>query len=198
MNKPEGYDDINISKNDKPTVGGHKCIVVKVTEGKSRAGKDQLEIWLDMAGDDAQAMLFSNQYMANTSETKKWPCRVWITDYNNAKSYGAANLKRFHTALEDSNANFFIPWGKAYESGLKGKRVGVVFGEEETEWNGRISTLVKPRYFRNIADVETAEIPDRKCLAKPEAPEFAPAAVTGEEGFMQVPDGLEDTGLPFR
>ena len=188
MNKPEGYDDININVGDKPTPGGHRCIVMKVIEGKSKAGKEQLEIWLDMAGDDSQPMLFSNSYMNNTSETKKWPCRVWITGYE-TEDYGKRNLKKFHTALEDSNANFFIQWGNAYAGSIKGKRIGCVFREEETEWEGRITTLIKPYYFRDVAKVLDEPVPEKKTLAKT-------VTATGNEDFMQV--GLDDEGLPFR
>lgn len=188
MNKPEGYDDISINTNGKLTVGGHKCIVVKVIEGKSKSGKEQLEIWLDTAGDDTQPSFYSNQYMNNTSETKKWPCRVWITGYE-TEDYGKRNLKKFHTALEDSNANFFIQWGNAYAASIKGKRIGCVFREEENEWEGRITTLIKPYYFRDVAKVLDEPVPEKKTLARP---------VTGTEEFMQVPDGLGDEGLPFR
>ena len=188
MNKPAGYDDININTNGKLTPGGHRCIVVKVTEGKSSTGKEQLEIWLDTAGDDTQPKFFSNQYMNNTSETKKWPCRFWITGYE-TDDFGKRNLKRFHSALEDSNANFFIQWGPAYASAIQGKRIGCVFREEENEWNGRISTLVKPYYFRNVMKVFDEPIPEKKTL---------PVTATGNEEFMQVSDDLGDEGLPFR
>lgn len=193
MNKPEGYDDIkvNFETRERLSLGGHRCIVMKVIEKKSSTGKEQLEIHLDTAPDDAQPMFFSNQFMQNGSGT--WPCRVWITGYEEKESYGQRQLKAFHTAVEDSNASFFIPWGPTYADSLKGKRVGVVFGEEENEWNGRISTLTKPRYFRGILDVEQAEIPKKKTI-RPETPEQPNVT---SEGFMQVQDGLEDEGLPF-
>lgn len=186
MNKPSGYDDININTGGRLAVGGHKCIVVKVIEGKSRAGKEQLEIWLDTAPDDAQPSFYSNQYMNNTSDTKKWPCRVWITAYE-TEDYGKKNLKKFHTALSDSNSNFAVPWGAGYESAVKGKRIGCVFREEENEWNGHISTLVKPYYFRDINKVLEEPIPEKKVLG------VTPPPATGEESFMQV----SDEGLPF-
>ena len=192
MNKPEGYDDIkvNFETRERLSLGGHRCIVMKVIEKKSSTGKEQLEIHLDTAPDDAQPMYFSNQFMSNGSGT--WPCRVWITGYETS-DFGKSQLKKFHTAIEDSNANFFIQWGPTYVDSLKGKRVGVVFGQEENEWNGRISTLTKPRYFRGILDVEKAEIPKKKTI-RPETPEQPNVT---SEGFMQVQDGLEDEGLPF-
>lgn len=190
MNKPEGYDDININSNGRLAPGGHRCIVIKVLEGKSSTGKEQLEIWLDMAGDDPQPSFFSNQYMNNTSETKKWPCRFWITGYE-TDDYGKRNLKKFHTALEDSNANFSISWGPAYASSIQGKRIGCVFREEENEWNGRISTLIKPYYFRNVMKIFDEPVPEKKTLAKT-------VTATGNEDFMQVSDDLGDEGLPFR
>lgn len=197
MNKPVGYDDININAPEKLTPGGHKGWVVKVIEKKSSGGKDQLEIWLDTAGDDVQPQFYSNQYMNNTSENKKWPCRFWITDPDNPEGFGARNLKRFVTAVEDSNANFTVSWGPAFADCLKGKRIGIVFGEEENEWNGRISTLIKPRYFCDITKVDEQDVPEKKTL-KPETAAFQPApGVNGQEGFLQVPDGLEDAGLPF-
>jgi hypothetical protein len=196
MNKPAGYDDVNIDITEKPTVGGHKCIIVKVIEQKSSTGKEQLEIWLDMAGDDSQPMLFSNQFMANTNENKKWPCRFWITSYE-TEDFGKRSLKRFVTAAEDSNASFFVQWGPVFADCLKGKRIGVVFGEEENDWNGRIFTLVKPRYFCGILKLDEQPIPEKKTL-KPETAAFKPAAgINGQEGFLQVPDGLGDEGLPF-
>ena len=197
MNKPSGYDDININMVEKATPGGHRCIVTKVIEGKSKAGKEQLEIWLDMAPDDSQPMLFTNQYMNNTADNKKWPCRFWITGYETDDN-GKRSLKKFHTALEDSNANFFIQWGTVYAESIKGRRVGVVFREEENEWQGRTITLVKPYYFRNILEVEKEPVPDKKLLPKKET--WAPASgVAGDEGFLQVPeDALDDEGLPFR
>lgn len=192
MNKPAGYDEAKATfgyEKERITPGGHRCVIVKVIEKKSSTGKEQLEIHLDTAADDSQPMLFSNQFAQNGSGA--WPCRFWITGYETEGSYGVRQLKAFHTAVEDSNGNFVIPWGAGYAAALKGKKVGVVFGQEENEWNGRISTLTKPRYFRNIEDVENAEIPQKKTLEK-EAP-----AATGSEDWLQVPDGVDDTGLPF-
>ncbi len=193
MNKPNGYDEAKAFdfERERLILGGHRCIIMKVIEKKSSTGKEQLEIHLDTAPDDAQPIFFSNQFMANGSGT--WPCRVWITGYETEGSYGQRQLKAFHTAVEDSNASFFIPWGPTYADSLKGKRVGVVFGEEENEWNGRISTLTKPRYFRSVLEVESANVPQKKTI-KPETPEKPNVTA---EGFMQVQDDLEDEGLPF-
>lgn len=198
MQKPSNYDDINISAGITP--GGHKCVIKKVEETKSQSGKDMLIVYFDTHKDDTQPGFYAERYMADQKANKDlvWKGRSWIVTEG---EYGPANLKRFCTAVEDSNPGFQVQWGNAFADCFKDKLVGVIFRMEEfTLTDGSTGASAKPFRFCDFNKALEAKVPERKNLPgnTPQPDLQQTWAQTAQEGFMTIPDNLDDIeGLPF-
>ena len=80
-------------------------------------------------------------------------------------------------------------WGEQFCNALKGKAVGGVFGEEEYIGNdSTVKTARKLFWFRGIDKVMDAEVPAKRTVDEPQA---------STDSFMNIPDNVEDEGLPF-
>ena len=72
-------------------------------------------------------------------------------------------LKSFITAYENSN-NCQFDWNKDWEQ-LKGKKIGIVFGQEEfISQDGTTKLATKLREFRSIGKIDNIKIPKVKLL----------------------------------
>ena len=161
MQKPNGFDQAAASLNYEPlTLGGHVCVIKGAEEAKSKTGKDMYKIALDITGNDPQAGYYQKKFDNDTRENRRWPCvsYVVITD---SEGNCTRNCASFVTSVEESNPGFSFPWDNA--AYLKGKRVGVVFGEEEYKNDkGEIKRATKPFWFRSADKVMDAPVPKLK------------------------------------
>lgn len=213
MQKPNNYENIQLGT--ALTAGKHRCVIKKAEETVSKTGLEMLIVYFDTAFDDMQPKYYENGYerrVKNNPDAEKW-CRKWvITD--STTDYGDKNLKKLNNAvllsngLVDENGDpdqAKIKWGDLYCEWLKDKRVGVIFGEEEyIRSDHQLGCSVKPSFFCSYPKEEELgkDAPARKTL-----PEEKPSlqqiyeqqsfAQTAQEGFMQIPDELNDEGLPF-
>lgn len=197
MNKPKGFDDIQLG--EVLNAGGHKCVITGVEETKSKSGKEMLIISFDTSEEDTQPGFYMNRFLADQkSETREavWRGKQYLVTEG---EYGPANLKRFTTAVEDSNPGFEVQWGKAFASCFKDKKVGIVFRiEEYNADNGELRTAVKPCRFCDYSKALEQAVPKRKELQQTQQPSLMEQFQSqAQEGFMQIPDGLNDEGLPF-
>ena len=100
--------------------------------------------------------------------------------------YGPSNLKRFITAVEDSNPGFSVTWGKQFASCLQDNKIGVVFREEEyTKEDHTVGMAVKPLRFCDYAKAADQAIPKRK-----EAPAPQPDLYTRYQQAQQQPQQM--------
>ena len=73
-------------------------------------------------------------------------------------------LKSFLTCVENSNTNYTYDWNKEVDQ-LKGKKIGIVFGQEEyTSQDGTTKLATKLNQFRSIDKVDNVQIPKVKML----------------------------------
>ncbi len=170
--------------------GGHECIIKAITLGKSKNGKEQFTVQFDTADTDLQPGFYMNRYL----ETKKWAGNYYLTAGND---YFISNVKKLCGAVEASNDGFIageftddkFEW---YFENFRDVKVGIVFREEEYEPSGGVPdkwpVAVKAYYFCDVRSATSEKVPAMKKLDKP--------PVSGQEGFMSIPDNLE--GLPFR
>ena len=189
MNKPNGYDEAQAYGDFKVLpAGGYKCLIKKVACEKTQAGKEYLKIAFDIA--DGEYKDFYKEKFANDTRDinqKKWS-GIW-TIFVEGYEAGTTNskLKGLITSVEKSN-NFTFDWNKANnEQDLVGKKVGIVFREEEfIGQDGQIHTSVKPCYAMNYDEVENAKVPNKKTL--------------GDQAFENNYNSADATGdddLPF-
>lgn len=199
MQKPNGYDEAQTSGEFIPVdLGGHYAVIKQVAERQSSTGKDMVVVLFDFCQPDKQVDYFQNRFNSDDREEKKWPFAgtkyIMVADFDNP-SKTSKNFKTFCTCVERSN-NFQIAWGGSnWAQQFKGKKIGVVYGEEENEYDGKISMRRLPKWFCNIDKVATAAVPAPKYING-----VGPAATTTVSSnindFVNVPDNGADE-IPF-
>lgn len=190
------YDNVRVDV-ERLKAGGHKCIIKQVLEGRSQTGNDMLTISYDTTEEDSQPKFFTEDYLGQSGTAKKWHGNHYITQGND---YFLKNLKQFVGAAEASNEGFegLDKDGVVKTDDFKGKKIGIVFREEEYLANtGRKGTSVKSFYFCNYADAEDKPVPEKRTLPEQTRAFASPDPAAASEGFMAVADNLEDEGLPF-
>ena len=198
MKKPEGYDDVQASGEFTPVeLGGHHAIIKQVTERQSEKGKDMIVVVFDFAKNDKQPDYFMAAFEADTRDEPKWPYNgvkyVMVMDYEDPTKT-SKQFKTFCNAVERSN-DCDIKWGgNNWGQQFKGKKIGVVFGAEEHEWQGKISMRNVPKWFCRDDAVDDASIPAPKFL-NGKTPATAQTS-RPDDGFMAVPAGTEEE-IPF-
>lgn len=191
MNKPNSFDDVKAGGDYTPIeLGGHHAVIMSVKEQKSSTGKDMIVVALDFARNDKQAGYFKDQFDKDTRSEKKWPYQgvhYIVTVDNEGKC--SKSFKGFITSFEKSN-NVETNWGNQFCEQFKGKKIGVVYGEVEEEYNGEVKSRHRIRWFCEDAKAEEASIPQAKLYNEPVTK--APSA----DKFVAVPEGAEDE-IPF-
>lgn len=164
MNKPNNYDQTKTGTGFTPVVlGGHRGIIKAVEETQSKSGKDMIIVYVDLAAEDAQPRYFTEQYQNDTRSPKKWPYQAtqYILTEDSSGNTGRS-FKAFCTSYEDSNG-VSIRWGgNNWADQFKGKRIGIVFGEVEEEYNGEIKTRRRIRWFCDDHKALDADVPAKK------------------------------------
>ena len=163
--KPKAYDKINIIEEyEKISLGGHKGIIMKAEEYTSpQSGKTSLKVYVDTASDDKQPEYFKKQYENDTRIDRKYPNGAIKYVPLGEEENQIKMLKSFITAYENSN-NCKFDWNKDWDQ-LKGKKIGIIFGQEEyTSQDGTTKLATKLNQFRSIDKVDNAQIPKVKLL----------------------------------
>lgn len=202
MIKPKNYENTKAQGEFTPVeLGGHKLVIKQVSEKKSKNNKDMIVVLFDFAPDDVQAGYFSKQFADDIRPEKTWPNQatqyilVKDQDGNTSRSF-----KTFCTCVENSNTGFSC-WKNDDTfnfQGLKGKKIGGVFGEQMDFYNGKVLNKRVLRWFVSMDKVTDAQIPDvSETQAYKNSLNGYPAAATPTtDGFMNIPDGVDEE-LPF-
>ena len=198
MNKPSGYDEARaIGSYIPPEVGGHYCTIKQVSETKSKTGKDMIVVLFDFCAPDQQAGYFEKAFKEDTRDDKKWPFAgtkyIMVNDYKDPKKT-SRQFKTFCFNFEKSN-QCEVTWeGKDWGKQFKGKKIGVIFGQEESEWDGKTRMRTIPVYWCEFSKAKEQNVPEPKYL-QPSAP-VNPAPTTYDTDFMSIPEGAEEE-IPF-
>lgn len=192
MQKPNSFDDVNAGGDYVPIeLGGHHAVIVSVKEQKSSTGKDMVVVALDFGKNDIQPGYFKAQFDNDTRPEKKWPYQgVQYIVTEDAEGKCSRSFKGFITSFERSN-NVTTNWGDKFCNQFKNKKIGVVYGEVEEEYNGEIKTRRRIRWFCEDTKVDEQNVPDKKYFTG--TIKNTPA---GEEKFMKVPEN-SDEEIPF-
>lgn len=197
MQKPTGYDEAQAGGFTPVELGGHTAVIKQVSEKDSSTGKPMIVVLFDFDQADKQAGYFNEMYQGYDREPKKWPFAgskyIMVQDYQDPRKT-SRNFKSFVTTIEKSN-NMKVAWGGAsWGKQFVGKKIGVVYGEEEQEYDGRVTMRHVPKWFCLYEKAKDASIPAPKLLPKPAAPA---GSTDGEiDGFLSIPDGTEEE-IPF-
>lgn len=167
----------------RPAAGPYIC---KITAVEDISEKEYLKVYYDIIEGE-----LAGYYSKGRDEHPDWP---WFGAY--VKSYKPAALpmfKRFCSAVSKSNNGYVFDGGSANsdEKTLVGKRIGLLFQEEEYYGNdGNLKTRLIIRSEFPIDKIGEQKIPNVKKI-KEEASEKK-----SDDDFMNIPEGAEDD-LPF-
>ena len=192
MQKPSNYDETKVGGDFTPVeLGGHHAVIKDVKEQKSSTGKNMIVVAIDFAANDKQAGYFMDSFENDIRPDKKWPFQaVQYIVVEGADGNTTRNFKSFITSFENSN-NCEAVWGENFCKQFKGKKIGVVYGNVEEEYNGEVKKRRRIRWFCEDAAVDTAKVPDDKLLNSGSKP-----VATSGSVFMSIPNGSEEE-VPF-
>lgn len=192
MQKPSGYDEVQIGGDFTPVeLGGHHMIIKGVKEQTNKNGEPMIVVAFDFAKNDKQPEYFSEQFDKDIRPEKKWPFNgtqyINTMDYQD-KSKTSKSFKSFITSYERSN-NTTAVWGDKFCEQFKDKKIGGVFGIVEEEYNGEIKKRHKLRWFCEDNKVDSQQIPQEKLLNSSTSPKSS-------NDFMNIPEGSAEE-IPF-
>lgn len=196
----------------KLPAGGYVCKIkqakVEQKQRQDRTTYEMLSIAFDIY-DGEYAGFFEDQYRESTYSDKKWkgvirqmiPADDGTEKDNRIKSF----FKGAITAIEESNPGYHFNFD---ERTLTDKLVGIIFREEEYDYDGRQGMAVKPFIMMDSHKVSAGEfnIPKPKMLNRDQQTSPAPYAVPAYQApapsfYPQQPANFvplpTDDDLPF-
>lgn len=190
MQKPNGYDEVQIGGDFTPVeLGGHHLIIKGVKEQNSKSGLPMIVVAFDFAKNDKQPGYFSDLFEKDIRPEKKWPnngTQYILTMDSKDPSKTSKNFKSFITSFERSN-NCTAVWGDNFCDQFKGKKIGGVFGIVEDEYNGEIKKHHKLRWFCEDGKADGQQIPQEKLLNN---------SPKNSNGFVNITDSTSEE-IPF-
>lgn len=196
INRPKNWDNVQaFSDRPKLPVGAYVCKVKQVAIQSTDYG-DQLCILFDIA-DGEYAGFYQDDFDANQRENKKWKgvLRQFLPkdDGSERDEWTKASFKGMVTAFENSNRGYQWNWD---EKSLVGKEVGIIFRNEEWEYDGKTGWAVRPFRATSVDSVQDGDytLPKDKPLKNRPADNYG-AAPTTQGSFTTLEDS--DGELPF-
>ena len=196
IKRPTNWDSVKeFSDSKKLPLGAYVCRIRRVGVQPTAYG-DQLCILFDIAEGEHKDY-FDADFKANTRADKKWKgvLRQFIPLDNGSEKdeWTKSSFKGLLTSVEKSNPGYAWNWD---ENSLAGKLVGILFRNEEWEYEGKTGWAVRP--FRAIS-TDSVRSGDYTLPAdKPLKNKNVAAPSYGEYssgGFSEISD--EDGNLPF-
>lgn len=199
IRKPNNWNEVQeFTDRPKLPLGAYVCKVKKAVVQSNSFG-EQLCVLFDIVEGEFKGF-FDNDFKASTIENKKWKgvLRLWLPrdDGSEKDEWTKSTLKGMTTAFEKSNPGFLWNWD---EASLVGKMVGILFRNEE--WDYEVKTGWSVRPFRAIS-VDSVRSGDFTLPKDKPLKEKAAAATNytssysgyGSQGFAEIED---DGELPF-
>lgn len=204
INRPKNWDNVQaFSDRQKLPVGAYVCKIKKASVQETDFGF-QLALAFDIT-EGEYAGYYAEEFKNNPANTKKWKgvLRQFLPkdDGSEKDEWTKSSLKGLITAIENSNLGYSWNWD---ENTLAGKEIGIIFRNEEWDYNGKHGWTARP--FRATAAANVREgnctIPEDKPLKKESttaygygAGSYGTAAPAISGGFTEMED--DDGELPF-
>lgn len=202
MNRFNGYDkakkEAQRQGGAKLPAGAYVCNIINVKYEKATDDRsDRLLLQIDIFEGEHRSF-FSKQFNENTAEDKKWKgiIRMYVPkdDGSEKDDWTKRIFAGWIDAVEQSNPGYLWDWD---ENKLKGKLIGVVFGETGTVINSRQVVYTEPRFGVAIEKVRDGSAPAANFKAKNGyTGTTTPTPQVDANGFMQIPEGVDEE-LPF-
>lgn len=196
IKQPTNWNDVQeFTEKKQLPLDAYVCKIIKATVQGSEYG-EQLCIGFDIA-EGAYAGFYKKEFAANTMENKKYKgvLRIWLPKHDGSEKdeWAKSILKGLVSSVEKSNPGYKWNWD---ESSLVGRFIGILFRNEEWDYNNKTGWSVRP--FRAIS-VDSVREGDYT-LPKDKPLKNKPAASTESYGSYQSTDFAlldDDSQLPF-
>lgn len=178
--------------------GGYVCKIFKAEEKMSKNGAPMIHVAFDIAEGDYQGH-FMELFKSRKDRAKdafkevKYPFegQMWVmlNDYEDPTKT-SRKFKGLCTALEDSGTQVWN--GNQFNmDALNGAMVGVVYQNQEQEYQGNVSMRAVPWAFRSVDAIREGDffVPDDKLLTLSEV-------ASGIPGFQALEE-TEGPDIPF-
>lgn len=167
MQRPNDWDQVKAyEERRRLPAGGYICEVKRCEETQSSTGKDMIKVAFEIVEGEYKGYFMDEFAHAQSFRSDaKWPFEgtKWILTQD---SEGKTNrlLKGFVTSIEAENVK--VSWDDKFSQSVQGALLGVVFGEEESEYEGAQFWRTVPKFFCSCEDIRTGNfnIPKAKAL----------------------------------
>lgn len=207
IRKPNNWENVHaFGTRQKLPVGAYVC-TIKQAVVQSNSYGEQLCILFDISA-GAYSGYYNNDFCSNTRTDKKWRgvYRLFLPrdDGSDKDEWTKSRLKGLLTSIEESNPGYKWDWN---EKTLAGKEIGIIFRNEEWEYNGKTGWSARPFIAVSVDTVESGnyQLPDDKPLNRNDgfgtvspvytAPAPAAEPVAPVFDFQMLMD--DDAQLPF-
>lgn len=193
MKQLKGFESAKVITGGVPQLpkGGYIAKILDCKE-ESKNGYSWLAISFDIAEGEFKGH-FAEKYRANNNENKRWSGTYNAFIPDESSQYYEENLNKFKTMIaniEESNSGYHWDWD---ETKLKGKTIGVIFGEKEfaTESNGVI-IITECRGIRSVDCIKEGKfkMPTLKTLNNASTNTFAIPSGTNLNSAVETDDDL--------
>lgn len=189
IRRPTNWNDVKeFSDRQKLPLGAYVCKVKKAVVQETEWG-EQLCILFDIAEGEYSGF-FNNEFNANNNPDKKWKgvLKQWLPKDNGTEKdeWTKSSLKGMITAFEKSNIGYRWDWN---EASLTGRLIGILFRNEEWEYEGKSGWAVRPFRAISVDSVRDATftLPKDKPLKKESmASGYVNAPATDSYGFTDI------------
>lgn len=198
MRRLNGYRQAQVyMDSERLPIGGYVLKILDV-EYQTNDWGDVIVLSFDIAEGD-QKGFFAGNYKAQNGEDKKWKGKYRLrVPKDDGTEQDERTMKRFKTIItkfEESNPGYHWNWD---EQSLKDKLVGALFNNKEYQFNDRHGFYTNCHSLVAVKKIRSGkfEIPS-DTLLKPDSGQTAGTPSSVGNGFMNIPDNVEDEGLPF-
>lgn len=199
IKKPQGYDATAAYTGESQQLpkGKYVCVIKQVAVQESRNGNDQFVILYDIEEGEQKGFF---QKLFDADKTQNPSGAKWRGVFKqNMEGKGLSWFKGIITSIERSNA-FVFPWDKdGNEKTLVGKKFGGIFRRRQYEAdNGNRPVVTELFRIRSLDGLEEAEVPEDELLPQDgRTSTNTNVSVPDSDGFMNIPEGADDEGIPF-
>lgn len=204
INRPNNWNDVQeVTERQKLPLGAYVCRVKK-TAIQSNAYGDQLCILFDIIEGDHKGY-YAAEYAANQNQDKKWKgvLRQWLPLDNGSQQdeWTKSALKGMVSNFEKSNPGYQWNWD---ENSLVGKLIGILYRNEEWEYEGKTGWTAKPFRAISIDSVRNGDftLPKDRPLKKEETSYTVPTYNVPTQNYQANTYNtnsfvVEDDDIPF-
>lgn len=200
IRKPNNWNEVKeFTDRPKLPLDAYICKVKQAVVQSNDYG-DRLCILFDIEEGEYKDF-FLGEFQANTMQNKNWKgtLRQWIPrdDGSEKDEWTKSSFKGLVTAFEKSNPGYQWNWD---EASLVGKMIGILFRNEEWDFNGKHGWSVRPFKALSVDTVRSGDftLPKDKPLKNGSSSADAFADLESKVSTFSKPDDDDDDGeLPF-